>query len=133
MQSHKGVEYEQARSDGLDSGDESPKVILVVEPQRGRCDDVQVELVELEAACVAERCDALSDHRQGVLSEVDEGRSWASDIEASEARDARGDRGCHLERQPRFRGLRSPTQHADTLLCPEGIDEPAVLGWCAAS
>lgn len=92
----KGVQQQQPGTIGPDGSVEPGDVELGIKVQ-GRCgDDVEVERLESEVAVGAESFEALANHRQSVLSEVDEGGSWLVDRECLQTRCSARDTDGHL-------------------------------------
>lgn len=124
MQADERVEQDEAGLELGQGGVEAALVVGGIESQGRGGDDVQRESADVEAAVFADASDAAADLVQRVLGEIDEGRTWELDLEAIEARGVAGDGDGEVETEPAFAALRGPSDETDSLVTPEGADEP---------
>jgi hypothetical protein len=86
MQAHKRIKDEQARAQGGERVDESPAVVLDVEPDGDGSDDVDIEASEIDVGGAADAFDTPADDVQGVLGGKEEDGPLVSDGKTAEAR-----------------------------------------------
>src|ERR1019366_7484231 len=125
MQSHEGVEHEQARRVLRDGVLQARLVARAIEPQRGGGDEVQGELGEIEPAVTADAPEPLLDDGRRVLGHVQEHGANVADLEDAQARRAARNRDCHFECEPRLAALGRAPEDPPPRPRPERVDEPA--------
>jgi hypothetical protein len=75
VDSHKGVEDEEPRPEGSDSGAEALAVDGGVKTQHRRCEQEEIESVKADTAMLADAGNALVSAGGRVLGQEEEGRS----------------------------------------------------------
>lgn len=128
VESHQGIEQEELRTASREGPRETLLIGREIEPDGGCGDDVDIESREVERAMHADGTDALTDARERVLGEVDEGRAAIIDGEAIEKGRARCDADGHVEPEPALRAFGLSPAEPDGLVSPHVSDEPVRAG-----
>ena len=98
-----------------------------IQPQRGRGDDLQVEIGEPTAGGGADALESIAHDVQGILGGVEQYPTRLRHGEVAQARGAGGDRDGELEGEEALAALGLAADDADGLLGPQPGDEPALL------
>ncbi len=98
-----------------------------IEPQRGRSDDVNIEVTQADPGGGADALQATAHDVQGVFGGVEQDASGLWHGEAAQARRARRDRDSQVQGQEGFATLRLPADDADGIGRPQIGDQPALL------
>ena len=99
VQADEGIEDEQARAESGDGMFEHGAIVGQVEAQGGGGDDLEVEVVEVDAGGAADAVEASAHDVEGVLGGVEQYRSWVGHREATQARGAGRDGDGEVESQ----------------------------------
>ncbi len=129
VQPHQRVENEQARLDPLDGLCEPEPIVLEIESQTGGGDDVDGDVVDLEAAVLAEPGETLTHQRGVIFGKVHQGVAGLVRLESVETRSGGGDREGEIEPEPGLAELRRAADEADGRTAPELVNEPARSGF----
>ena len=130
VKADQGIEEQEAGLEIREGLVEGALVVGAVEAKTRSRDDVKVQGAEGEPPVAAEVGHPVSNSRQGILGEVDDGGAGAHDLEATEAGGAGGDGDGDIETEPGFTGLGGAADDANGGAAPEILDEPAnVVGF----
>ena len=115
VHAHKRIEHEQAWLQGGEGGLQARLVFGAVEAQAGGCDDVQVEVFDVEPPMLTEASDASPYLWQRILGEVDERGAGLLDLEVVQARGGGGDGDGEVEPQPALAALSRVPDYAASI------------------
>ncbi len=90
---------------------------------------MQVQFPDIQTPMSAQGIQARPYYRQGILRQIDQGRSLGLYRKSPQTRRSRGDAHRHVQPQPGLAALRRATDDAHGRLTPQLIDKPGfVLG-----
>jgi hypothetical protein len=127
MKADEGIEDEELRLERCHGAVEAIRVVGVVEPEVGRRDDLEVELIEGETASESDALEALAYDMLWVLGGEEEDAAGSRDGETTQTRLAGGDRHGHVESEERLVRFSFATDQSDGLVAPQSVDEPAIV------
>jgi hypothetical protein len=125
VQPDEGVEDQEPWAMRFDGLAQPREVALLVEPQRRRVDEPELEVGELQPARRSDGGDPLAEVRQRIFGAVEEHRAAVGDREAAERVGATRDADGEVEREPGLVRLRRGRDPAHALRAPQGLDQPA--------
>jgi hypothetical protein len=97
MEADKGVEHEQAGTDGGEGIDQTKAVVLQVQSDGDGGDDVDVQGGEFDLGSATDALEASAHDVQGIFCGEEQDGPLVSDGEATETRGAGGDGDCHIQ------------------------------------
>jgi hypothetical protein len=119
VESDEGVEDEELRPQRGDGIGESDDVVLEIEPQARRRDDLDVEPFELESVRSGDSLEPLADNVKSVLGGIQEHPSGVRYHEAPQARSAGGDSDGEVEGEEGLARLGFTADQANGLFAPQ--------------
>ncbi len=125
VQPHQGVQQQQPRAEPLGRFLELPAVCIVVEPQRGGGDHMDLHLLQSQTAMPCHSFHALPHDRQRVLGQVDQDRPRSRDGVPAQASRAGSHAQGKVQPQPSLRALGSAADHAHRQSAPQLFHQPA--------
>ncbi len=128
VEADEGIQQQHLGLEGSEGLLERLAILLQVEAQTGCGDHVQVELVETQAAMLAQLVDAIPHGVQCVLGQVGDHGPRGIDLEALEAGGAGSHGDGHLQPEPGFAGFGRSPDDADGGRAPQVLYEPGCLG-----
>ena len=128
MQTHEGIEHEQARLQVGDGVVEASAVGREIQSHGGCGDDLDVEIGKAEAGGGADAVEPPAHDVERVLGGIEQNAAGAWHAEATQARNAGRDRDGEVEREEGFAAFGLAADDADRLLGPQPGDEPALFG-----
>jgi hypothetical protein len=129
MEADEGVEDEEARPEGGHRLSETLPVELEIKAEAGSCNDVDVEVGQVDARGAGDAVKPSADGVQGVLGGEEEDSSWMWHLETPQTGRSGGDGDGHVEGEEGLTALGLSSDDADGFIGPQSVDEPAVLIW----
>ena len=127
MQAHERIEDQQPRRELRDGALQRRAIGRGIEPQRGRGDDLHVQIGELATGGGADALQALAHDVQRILGRVEQHPPRLRHGEVAQARGAGGHRDGEIEGEEALAALGLAPDDAHGLLGPQPGDEPAAL------
>jgi hypothetical protein len=128
MESDEGIEDEDPGLESLDCACQGALIFGGVELEKRGGDHLDVESLEIQLANAADPFEPGADDVEGVLGRVQEDPAGLLGLKTSETGTARGHRNRKFESEEGLVGFGLAAEDADSLIGPEALDEPSVVG-----
>jgi|SRR6516164_1588014 len=128
MQANEGIEHEQFRLQLCDRGGQRLSVVVVIEPERGHTDEVDVEAFEVDAGHGGNSLEAPAHDEGRILGGEQQCGTTLSGWEAAQAGAAGGHGDGEIEGQEGLAAFGFAADDSDRLSAPQAFDQPARRG-----